>query len=182
MIRTACALALVTLTASAAAAQAPTIETTTETSGNGVDYGVATSIVEAPIDTVMGVVTDYANYATFMPNFQSSRVLSQRGQNALVYVQASALRGSLTIWAQMRVYARRPNGETRIIEARMTDGNLEQFTARWEVTPLDDHRTEVKFRILFVPDLPFPDSVVTGENVRAARRTLQNLQRRIDTI
>jgi ribosome-associated toxin RatA of RatAB toxin-antitoxin module len=163
-------------------AQTPTIETTTESSGNGVDYGIATVVVDAPVDDVMGVITDYANYATFMPNFERSRVLSRRGQNALVYVQASALRGSLTVWAQMRIYARRPQGETRIIEGRMTDGNLEQFTARWEVTPIDERRTEVRFRILFVPDLPFPDSVVTTENVRAARRTLQGLQRRLDAV
>jgi ribosome-associated toxin RatA of RatAB toxin-antitoxin module len=164
----------------ASPALAQTIETTTETSGNGVDYGVATVVVDSPVGDVMGVITDYANYSTFMPNFERSRVLSRRGQNALVYVQASALRGSLTVWAQMRIFARRPHGETQIIEGRMTDGNLEQFTARWEVTPLDEHRTEVKFRILFVPDLPFPDSVVTTENVRAARRTLQGLQRRLD--
>lgn len=181
MIRIAFALALGTLTASAATAQTP-VETTTEASGNGVDYGVATSVVDAPVDAVMRVVTDYANYASFMPNFERSRVLSRRGQNALVYIQASALEGSYTAWAQMRIYARRPRGETQIIEGRMTDGNLEQFIARWEVTPLDEHRTEVKFRLLFVPDLPFPDSIVTGENVRAARRTLQNLQRRLDAV
>lgn len=152
------------------------IQTTTASSSAGASYGVAEAIVTAPMDAVMGAVTGYGSYEDFMPNFRSSRVLSQRGSNAVVYLEASALRGALTVWAEMRMYSRPSDGETEVIEGRMRDGNLEHFVARWEVTPVDDGRTLVRFRVLFVPNLPFPDSVVTGENVAAARKTVRNLR------
>jgi ribosome-associated toxin RatA of RatAB toxin-antitoxin module len=184
------AMTLLTVTARPAAAQdlapraaslGPSIEARPDrTEGaDGVRYGIATGVVEAPIADVMGVITDYANYSEFMPNFNQSRVLSRRGDSALVYLQASVLRDTVTVWAQMRIAARRPRGATQIVEGRMTDGNLSHFIARWEVTPVDAQRTLVEFRVLFVPDLPFPDSLVTGENVAAARRTVRNLRRRV---
>jgi ribosome-associated toxin RatA of RatAB toxin-antitoxin module len=156
------------------------LETSTTPSNGSVEWGVALAVVEAPTDVVMRIVTDYARYQEFLPHFRRSRVLSRRGNNALVYMQASVIRNTTTLWAQMRVYQRRPRGETRIIEGRMTEGNMDQFAARWEVTPLDGgQRTLVRFRIIVDPDLPFPSSVFTSENIKAARKTLQALRERV---
>lgn len=155
------------------------VETSTHPSNGGVEWGEAVAVVDAPTAAVMRIVTDYARYQEFLPHFRRSRVLSQRGRNALVYMQASVIRNTTTLWAQMRVFARRPRGDTQIIEGRMTDGNMDQFAARWEVTPLDGGaRTLVRFRILVDPDLPFPSSVFTAENVKAARKTLRALRER----
>jgi len=148
-------------------------------SDGSVDYGEALAVVDASPDTVMRIVTDYARYQEFVPHFEQSRELSRRGNNALVYMQALAVRETVTLWCQMRIYQRRPRGDTRIIEGRMTEGNMEQFVARWEVTPVDDGaRSLVRFRILVHPDLPFPSSVFTGQNRNAARRTLDALRDR----
>ncbi|MEM9189870.1 MAG: SRPBCC family protein [Myxococcota bacterium] len=156
-----------------------TIRSESADSGHSVGYGVATAVFEAPADRVMRAITDYANYKDFLPRFRQSRVLSQRGRNALVYMQASAMRGTVTIWANMRIYARRPQGETQILEGRMVEGNLDKFTARWEVTPLDTERCIVRFRILTEPQLPVPDSMVTSENVSIARRSVRGLRRHV---
>ncbi len=158
------------------------IVTRTAGSSLSVDYGVAEGVVTAPVDAVMSAITDYGSYAQFVPNFQQSRVLSQRGQNALVYFQAGALENTLTFWAQTRVYARPSEGETRVIEGRMREGNLSHFVARWEITPIDERRTLVEFRVLFVPDMPFPSALVTAENVRAARKTVRNLRARLEGV
>lgn len=159
-----------------AASLGDTIRTSTDQTDGGVDFGVAEGVVPVPLGTVMDAITGYGKYSNFMPNCRSSRVLSQRGNNAIVYLEASALRDTLTMWAEMRMYARPQEGDTRVIEGRMREGNLEHFVARWEVTPVEEGKTFVRFRILFVPDLPFPDRMVTRENVRAARRAVQNLR------
>lgn len=146
-----------------------------------VEAGRARAVIAAPIDAVYQIVTDYGRYPEFLPNFRQSRVLSRRGSNALVYMQATIARNTTTLWAQLRIFARRPRGTTRIIEARMIEGNMEQFYARWELTPVDDRRTIVQFDLLVDPDLPLPSSLFTDENVKASRRTLRALRERTAT-
>lgn len=156
------------------------LETSTIASNGSVEWGVAVAVVDAPTDVVMRIVTDYARYEEFLPHFRRSRVLSRRGNNALVYMQATVARDTTTLWAQMRIFQRRPRGQTQIIEGRMTEGNMDQFAARWEITPLDDgQRTLVRFRILVDPDVPLPSSLFTSENIKAARRTVQALRLRV---
>lgn len=156
------------------------IRTSTMATEGSVEWGEAVGVVDAPPETVMRIVTDYARYEEFLPHFRRSRVLSRRGHNALVYMQASVARDTVNLWAQMRIYARRPRGETRIIEGRMTEGNMDTFAARWEVTPLDDgRRSLVSFRIIVDPGLPLPSSLFTSENVKAARRTISALRERV---
>ncbi len=149
-------------------------------SSGDVGWGRATAVVDASVDDVMRVVTDYASYHEFLPHFTQSRVLSSRGQNALVYIEASVVQDTTTLWANARIFARANQGETRIIEARMVRGNMEKFAARWEVTPVDGgQRCLVRFDLLVEPDLPLPDSVLTDENVKAARRTVRALRQRV---
>ena len=147
--------------------------------GTSVQWGTARGVVDEPIDDVMGVIQDYANYAQFLPHFAASRVLSARGTSAMVYVEVNVMRNSATLWAQLRIRPRPNRGDTRIIEATMTEGNVDLFHALWEVPPIDATHTAVEFRILVEPDLPLPASVFTGENVKAARRTIRALRRRV---
>jgi ribosome-associated toxin RatA of RatAB toxin-antitoxin module len=148
-------------------------------SDGSVGYGESTAVVDAPIDDVMAVVLDYGNYAEFMPHFTQSRVLSARGSSAMVYMQASAFHDTITLWANMRLRKRPNRGDTQIVEGSMTRGNLDTFTATWEVTPLDEGRTLVRFRLLIDPDMPFPSGVITDENVRNARRVMTNFRARV---
>ncbi len=148
-------------------------------SEGSVGYGMSTAVVDAPIDEVMAVVLDYGNYAEFMPHFTQSRVLSERGESAMVYMQASAFHDTITLWANMRLRKRPNRGRTQIVEGSMTRGNLDTFTARWEVTPIDDDRTLVQFRLLIDPDMPFPSGVITDENVRNARRVVTAFRERV---
>ncbi len=145
----------------------------------GVQLARASVIVDAPPAVAMRIVTDYARYQEFLPSFRASRVLSRRGNNAIVYLEARAVHNTATIWAQLRIFERRPEGATQIIEGRMMQGNVARMDARWEVTPIDDGtRTLVTFQFLIDPDLPFPDSVVTEENRRVTRRAVDALRRR----
>ena len=149
--------------------------------GTSVQWGRAVAIIDAPADKVLAVVQDYANYTTFMPNFQTSRVLSQRGGSALLYAQVSLMKGAASIWAELKIKPR-DVGATKVIEAKMTKGNVDILQAVWEITPFDDGRTLVAFQIIVDPDLPLPTSLVNSENAKTARMTIRALRERVTGI
>ena len=73
-----------------------------------------------------------------------------------------------------------PEGDTRVIEARLLDGNMDAFSATWRLTPVDGGaRTEVGFKIYVDPDMPLPSAVFSRENERAAGKTVRALRSRV---
>jgi ribosome-associated toxin RatA of RatAB toxin-antitoxin module len=151
--------------------------TTVSKPGTAVKAGRAEGIVNASLDSVRSVVEDYGGYEKFMPHFRASRVLSQRGTSALVYMQASIAKDTMTLWAQLKVSAKPNAGNTRIIEAKMVQGNMDAMFARWELTPLDTEHTLVAFQVLMDPKVPLPASLVTNENEKASQKTIRALRR-----
>lgn len=147
-------------------------------SGTSVRIGRASGLVAAPIDEVFAVVSDYAHYTDFLPHFRASRVLSQRGSQAMAYLEVAVLHDTATLWAQVRLRARTEDDGRRIIEARRVDGNVDRFYARWELEPTEGG-TRVTFQLGVDPGLPVPSSLVTDENVRFARKGLRALRRRV---
>ena len=122
--------------------------------GSAISWGHAVGMIEKPLEDVLPVVLDYANYVHFMPNFTKSKVL-KLGEGA-------------------------PDGETRVIEARLLDGNMDAFSATWRLTPADGgERTEVDFKLYVDPDMPLPSSVFSRENERAAGNTVRALRIRV---
>jgi ribosome-associated toxin RatA of RatAB toxin-antitoxin module len=148
--------------------------------GSSIRWGQAVIVVDQPIEEVLPVVRDYANYVTFMPNFTKSRVLAQRGSRAMVYMEVSVARGAITLWGQLAL-AERPSGEdARVVEARLMDGNVHAFNASFTLRPVDGGaRTEIDFRIYVDPDIPLPSSVFSRENERAASKTVRALRSRV---
>jgi len=148
--------------------------------GSAISWGRAVGVIENPIDEVLPVVLDYANYVHFMPNFTKSKVLAQRGSRAMVYMEVSVASGTFTLWGQLKMAEGAPDGETRVIEAQLLDGNMHAFSATWRLTPVDGGaRTEVDFKIYVDPDMPLPSSVFSRENERAAGNTVRALRTRV---
>jgi ribosome-associated toxin RatA of RatAB toxin-antitoxin module len=145
--------------------------------GTSVKAGRAEGIVEAPLEAVRTVVEDYGSYEKFMPHFRASRVLSRRGSSALVYMQASVAKDTITLWAQLKITPKPNAGNTRIIEAKMVQGNLDAMVARWEMTPVDSEHTLVAFQLLMDPKVPLPASLVSNENEKASQKTIRALRR-----
>jgi len=148
--------------------------------GSNISWGHAVGVIDKPIEQVLPVVVDYANYAHFMPNFTKSKVLAQRGNRAMVYMEVSVASGTFTLWGQLKLSETAPEGETRVIEARLLEGNMDAFSASWRLTPVDGGAgTEVDFKIYVDPDMPLPSSVFSRENERAAGKTVRALRSRI---
>ena len=143
--------------------------------GTSAEWGRAVALVDAPYDKVLKAVENYGGYKDFLPNFTTSKVLSQRGSSALLYAQVSVMKGAATIWAELKIKAR-TEGNSRVIEAKMTKGNVDILQATWEVTPYDANKTLVAFQIIVDPDLPLPSSLVNAENRKTARKTIRALR------
>ena len=148
--------------------------------GSNIATGQAVIVVDKPIEEVLRIVLDYANYVRFMPNFTKSKVLAQRGSRAMVYMEVSVAKGMYTLYGQLNLAERPQDGVSRVVEGRLMDGNIDAFDASFKLTPTDDGaRTEIDFRIYVDPDLPLPSSVFSRENERAAGRTVRALRARV---
>jgi len=148
--------------------------------GSNIATGQAVIVVDKPIEEVLRIVLDYANYVQFMPNFTKSKVLAQRGSRAMVYMEVSVAKGMYTLYGQLNLAEGPQDGSSRIVEGRLMDGNIDAFDASFKLTPIDDGaRTEIDFRIYVDPDLPLPSSVFSRENERAAGRAVRALRARV---
>jgi len=150
--------------------------------GSNIAWGEAQAELGRPLDSILPVLADYAAYEKFMPNFRRSRVLAQRGPRARVYMEVSAAAGALTLWGQLDLQERMEvPGRARVIEARLLEGNIGAFRAEWRLEPTaDGTRTQVAFRIFVDPDLPLPSSLISRENERAARRSIEALRTHLE--
>lgn len=147
--------------------------------GTSVQWGRAEALVDAKYEDVLRVIENYGAYKGFMPNFQTSKVLSKRGASALVYVQVSVMGGASKIWAELKLKPKKNTGATRVIEGKMLKGNVKHFGARWEVTPHESGKTLVAFSLLVDPDLPMPSKMVSAENQKSARKTIRALRKQL---
>lgn len=173
---------LVLVASSAQAAGEADIRTTQiAEEGSAISSGRAVGVIDKPIEEVLPVVLDYANYVQFMPNFTKSKVLAQRGNRAMVYMEVSVASGTFTLWGQLKLGKADDDGETRIIEARLLDGNIDAFNATWRLTPVEGGSgTEVDFKLYVDPNMPLPSSVFSRENERAAGKTVRALRNRVN--
>lgn len=148
--------------------------------GSEISGGRAVIVVDKPIDEVIPIILDYANYVRFMPNFTKSRVLAQRGSRAMVYMEVSVAKGMYTLYGQLNLSERPQDGASRVVEGRLLDGNIDAFNATFTLTPVTGGaRTEIDFKIYVDPALPLPSSVFSRENERAAGRTVRALRARL---
>ncbi len=147
--------------------------------GSDIATGQAVIVVDKPVDEVLPILLDYANYVDFMPNFTKSKVLAQRGSRAMVYMEVSVAKGLYTLYGQLNLSERAQEGNSRVVEGQLMEGNINAFNATFTLTPVDGGtRTEIDFRIYVDPDLPLPSSVFSRENERAAGRTVRALRER----
>ena len=148
--------------------------------GSNIATGRAVIVVDQPIEEVLPIVLDYANYVQFMPNFTKSKVLAQRGSRAMVYMEVSVARGMYTLYGQLNLAERPRDGGSRVVEGRLVDGNIDAFDASFTLTPAEDGAsTKIEFNIYVDPDLPLPSSVFSRENERAAGRAVRALRARV---
>ena len=147
--------------------------------GSRIRRSRAVGLLRAEVTKVTDVILDYASYYEFMPHFVASRVLAQRGSEARVYLEVSALNGLSRLWAEMKIgTVSAADAPTRVVRAHMIRGNLKGFDAEWQVTRVDDRFTLVAFELCADPDfpLPFASGLVSDYNEKEARSSVLALR------
>jgi ribosome-associated toxin RatA of RatAB toxin-antitoxin module len=147
--------------------------------GSSVKMGRAVALVDGSIDEVQAIVADYGAYKGFLPHCKTSRVLSQRGASALMYLEIEVLNGASTLWMELKAKAKKGDSPTRRIEVKMRKGNVSAFDAVWELTPMSDKQTLVTFQLMVDPDLPVPSGMLSDENQKSARRTIRAVRKEL---
>ncbi|MFT3923057.1 MAG: SRPBCC family protein [Myxococcales bacterium] len=148
----------------------------------GIEWGRAEGILAARTDDVMAILHDYSRYAGLFPYFEKSKVLSQRGSDAIVYLEAKILHGATTLWGQMKISSKQADSDRQVVEAKLMKGkgNMSQFLARWEVTPTHGGtHSRVVFQLLVDPDLPVPNMAISREMKNGAGQAFRALRRRV---
>lgn len=142
----------------------------------GVTGARAVAIVDAPFGRVVRALADFRSYTRIIPQLRASRVLSQRGLDTRVFVEA-ALPHVDARWAELSVNVDARQDGVHVIEATMRRGNVNALFARWEVAPTVGRvRTLVAFELLVDPAIPLPDSMVTAANKDAVRDAINSVR------
>jgi hypothetical protein len=137
-----------------------------------VKAGAARIRIQAPIDVVTQIVTDFNHYDKLNKNFDKSRVIGKAGKKTDVYLQVKILKGAGRIWAVIRFDPLTEVNGTRILKAHMRNGNVERLDATWHIKRIDDSTTELSLEMLILPSIPFPSSLITPELQSAADKAV----------
>jgi ribosome-associated toxin RatA of RatAB toxin-antitoxin module len=159
--------------------RAETVETgSLPAEGLEIQWGRAATVIHLPYERLLAILHDYAHYADLFPEFRASRVLASRGHEALVYMEASVAYDTFTLWGNLRISSTDVAG-ARVIDARLKRGNVNHFHAVWTVRALEGGQAcAVEFKLLVDPNMKLPSSVISNENVKAAKRALVALRKR----
>jgi ribosome-associated toxin RatA of RatAB toxin-antitoxin module len=144
--------------------------------------------INAPMAQVKSSVMDYANYSSFIPKFQKSKVIKGKaGEAQEVFLQIPILHGAATIWAVENFALPAADGKTgEKIVGNMVKGNVDDLRATWRYRAVDDKHTVLSLDIYIAPKIAAPESVVTaevedacGDGVRAVKERAEAAAKKV---
>jgi ribosome-associated toxin RatA of RatAB toxin-antitoxin module len=145
-------------------------------------------VARAEIAQVKSSVMDYANYSSFIPKFQKSKVIKGKsGEPQEVFLQIPILHGAATIWAVENFAVPAVDGKTgEKIVGSMVKGNVDDLRATWRYRAVDDKHTVLSLDIYIAPKIAAPESVVTaevedacGDGVRAVKERAEAAAKKV---
>lgn len=149
--------------------------------GNSIRVGGARLPVHAPLSVVRQVVTEYAKYTEFMPQFEKSHVIGRSPDGTDVYLRVTFLHGVAKIWAVMRFNAAESDDKGEHISGKMQgQGNVEDLRAVWRLETVDENTTNLALELFMVPKVPVPAWLVTQELVEAAKKGVARARERAE--
>jgi ribosome-associated toxin RatA of RatAB toxin-antitoxin module len=159
------------------------LTTLVDTPGNPVEKGVALAVVDAPVDQVFAVITDYEHHADFMPFVAKSEVSKRDGNDLTLhqYLEFPLGIGDRNYEIEVTLGQTVVDGVT-ILQApwKYTGvGNLKDTTGAWECTPLADGRTLVRYVCNTDPGGSFPDWIKNASTKMALPRLMKALRKRV---
>jgi ribosome-associated toxin RatA of RatAB toxin-antitoxin module len=137
-----------------------------ETPESAVKTAEAVFTVDAPADSVFGVVTDYGRYPAFMPNIAAAEYLAGPADSAAWRFTFKV--AGVKIRYSIRLIARR-NADTCAMAWSYIEGSLKNTEGSWLVLPDDINpgRSLVRYRVLTEPGLAVPAWITAALTTRS---------------
>lgn len=145
---------------------------------------VARMVLDASVETVWAVLTDYNNLTEFLPNLVSSQVIESEGNTYLVE-QVSEQR-ILLFNIKSRLVTENILTENQRIDYKLVEGDLSQFEGSWTIEPVvssgegDVPQFLVTQSIDVQPDRGTPENLFYDIFKSALEKTLSAIRDEVD--
>jgi ribosome-associated toxin RatA of RatAB toxin-antitoxin module len=145
---------------------------------------LARMVVNASVDDLWAVLTDYNNFTEFLPNIVSSEVIEFEGDNYLVE-QVSQQR-VLFFNIKSRLLTENIQTEKQRIDFHLIDGDLSQFQGYWKIEPIanpiegEDPQLLVTQSVEVQPERGTPENLFYDIFENALEKTLTAIRDEVD--
>ena len=149
----------------------------------GTDFvrGRATLVVNGPIGKTREVLLDFEKYPEFMPEFSGGKILGRTRDGTLdVYQEMKILKGSVRIWAHVKIPKATVVDGVESYNGQYVEGNLEAYETTWRIRPIDDTHTELTAEFFLRPKFPVPTGWMNGKNVEGATKAVLAVKHRVE--
>ncbi|RMG05608.1 MAG: cyclase/dehydrase [Cyanobacteria bacterium J055] len=151
--------------------------------GTDGDY-VARMVVDASVDDLWSVLTDYNNFTEFLPNIVSSTVVESTGNNYVVE-QVSKQRVFL-FDIESRLLTENIQTEKQRVDFRLIEGDLALFQGYWTIEPISSTVEGNRDRLLITqsvevqPERGTPEAMFYDIFKSALEKTLTAIREEVD--
>ncbi|ELR97466.1 SRPBCC family protein [Gloeocapsa sp. PCC 73106] len=111
--------------------------------------------VTGDLDSIWTVLTDYDNFAEYMPNVVESKLIHTQG-NQKVFTQVQIFR-LLLLSIRSQVTIDTTEDYPREIKFTLVDGNLKHLNGSWTIRPMSSNRFLVTHKVSVEPNLESSD-------------------------
>lgn len=141
----------------------------------------ASAFVRANPQQTWAVLTDYGRLAEFVPDLQSSTVLSRTTNKAVIEQRSKA--GFLFVSHDIHTVLQIDEQAFSTIDVALVSGNMKHYTARWQLTPFSQEGLEgtlISFSAEIEPDFFIPPLIGDAIVERNVRQMVQAVVRKIE--
>jgi ribosome-associated toxin RatA of RatAB toxin-antitoxin module len=125
----------------------------------------ASGAVMAPPAAVWKILTNYERMPEFVPDLQTTRVVSRHGNEVIVEQLGTAR--FLFVRRDIRLVVRVTEQPISVIDIALITGDMKQYNCRWELIPIPETGgTRIVYSGRLVPDFYVP-GIVAASMVRS---------------
>jgi hypothetical protein len=161
-------------------AETPDVESE-PVAGSRLSRSRAVVLVRAPLERVRAVLLDFPNYHAFLPNYRSAKVeatLPDGGSR--VHMQIDGLGGMIRRWMRVEISAPVVAGPRVSFEAKLLEGDVKAFAARWVLDRVDEGATRLTLESFLDPDLQLPATFIDSGSAAGLKESILAIKARAE--
>lgn len=156
------------------------IEARTPTDGQGV-AAHARALVTAPPEAVFGVVSDCANFVSFMPRTKRSELRKKEGDVSECFVEIEMPFPLSNLWAVTRATHTKLAGGGLERRWTLVEGTYTRNTGAWRAEPFrgDPQRTLLSYELDVNPNMNVPDAIIRSAQTGSLPKVFAAVRERV---